>query len=184
MIPPTGKPQVKIRSANVNDAHVLARHRAGMFRDMGELPPDMEERLVQTSIAYFEEAIPRGEYVGWLVTLEGRDEAGANARKVVAGAGVQLRRILPRPGVSAISLGPEAVVLNVFTEEAWRRRGLAMKLMRHVLSWARERGIERLVLHASSTGRPLYERLGFAATNEMRYLGADLLVPTISQPST
>jgi hypothetical protein len=40
------------------------------------------------------------------------------------------------------------------------------------------------VLHASSTGRPLYERLGFVSTNEMRYLGADLLVPIISQPST
>jgi GNAT superfamily N-acetyltransferase len=186
MIPPTGKPRLKIRSATVNDAEVLARHRAGMFRDMGELPPDMEEKLIQTSIAYFEEAIPRGEYVGWLVTVDGRHgaSAGANAREIVAGAGVQLRRILPRPGASAISLGPEAVVLNVFTEAAWRRRGLAMKLMRHVLSWARERGIERIVLHASSTGRPLYERLGFVSTNEMRYLGADLLVPIISQPST
>jgi len=29
----------------------------------------------------------------------------------------------------------------------------------------------RLVLHASTEGRALYEQLGFVATNEMRYEG-------------
>src|SRR5947208_3272495 len=32
-------------------------------------------------------------------------------------------------------------------------------------------GLETLVLHASPEGRALYESLGFAATNEMRYRG-------------
>ena len=31
--------------------------------------------------------------------------------------------------------------------------------------------VQRLVLHASDEGRPLYEAIGFAATNEMRYTG-------------
>ncbi len=62
-------------------------------------------------------------------------------------------------------------MLNVFTEPAWRRRGLAELLMRHILDWARQERLDRLVLHASDDGRPLYERLGFAATNEMRYRG-------------
>ena len=43
--------------------------------------------------------------------------------------------------------------------------------MQHVIDWARGHGIARLVLHASSEGRQLYERLGFEATNEMRYTG-------------
>lgn len=43
--------------------------------------------------------------------------------------------------------------------------------MRHILDWARQERLDRLVLHASDDGRPLYERLGFAATNEMRYRG-------------
>jgi hypothetical protein len=48
--------------------------------------------------------------------------------------------------------------------------------MRHVLEWARCERLDRLVLHASPEGRPLYERLGFVPTNEMRF--ADELEPS------
>jgi hypothetical protein len=44
--------------------------------------------------------------------------------------------------------------------------------MRHVLEWARAQRLDRLVLHASAEGRALYERLGFVATNEMRFSGS------------
>jgi hypothetical protein len=44
--------------------------------------------------------------------------------------------------------------------------------MRQVIAWAGEAGIHTLVLHASEAGRPLYERLGFASTNEMRFTGS------------
>jgi hypothetical protein len=43
--------------------------------------------------------------------------------------------------------------------------------MREVIRWAGKEQLDRLVLHASDAGRPLYERLGFVATNEMRYQG-------------
>ena len=62
-------------------------------------------------------------------------------------------------------------MLNVFTERAWRRRGLAKLLMEHVIAGARTAGVTTLVLHASAEGRPLYEALGFSPTNEMRYTG-------------
>ena len=52
-----------------------------------------------------------------------------------------------------------------------RCRGLAETLMRRVIAWAGEAGVHTLVLHASEAGRPLYERLGFASTNEMRFTG-------------
>ena len=63
-------------------------------------------------------------------------------------------------------------MLNDFTEPAWRRRGLAELLMHHVLEWARDQRLDRLVLHASAEARALYERLGFVATNEMRFSGS------------
>ena len=36
---------------------------------------------------------------------------------------------------------------------------------------ARDEKLDRLLLHASVNGRALYERLGFMATNEMRFAG-------------
>jgi GNAT superfamily N-acetyltransferase len=59
-------------------------------------------------------------------------------------------------------------VLNVYCEPPHRRRGLARALMDAILDWCRERSISRVSLHASDEGRPLYEGLGFTATNEMR----------------
>ncbi|HET9039113.1 MAG TPA: GNAT family N-acetyltransferase, partial [Gemmatimonadales bacterium] len=82
----------------------------------------------------------------------------------------QLRPILPRPGPpgGSLELGPEAIVLNVYVEPAWRRQGVGEALMRSVLAELAERKVRRIVLHASDEGRRLYERLGFAQTNEMR----------------
>jgi GNAT superfamily N-acetyltransferase len=159
-----------VRFATAADAPVIAHHRIRMFEEMGELPPDAVEPLRAAAHAYLAEAIGRGEYVGWLVT-----PADAPTL-VVAGAGVQRRRVLPHPvpaggGRVRIAEGRHAIVLNVYTEPAWRRRGLGELVMREVLAWARAERLDRLVLHASDAGRQLYERLGFAATNEMRFEG-------------
>lgn len=151
----------------VDDAAVLAHHRAEMFRAMGQLVPDVYTVLVRHAHEYFIRAIPSGEYVGW-VAVEAADSAN-----VIAGAGVQLRPILPRPDHAGTRLlvGEQGLVLNVFTELAWRRRGIAEQLMDRVLAWARERRVASLVLHASAEGRRLYERLGFVGTNEMQFMG-------------
>jgi GNAT superfamily N-acetyltransferase len=72
-------------------------------------------------------------------------------------------------GRAGVAEGRHAIVLNVWTEPRWRRQGVAESLMEAVLGWARAERLDRLVLHASEAGRPLYERLGFVRTNEMRY---------------
>ena len=155
-----------IRRATVADAPVLARHRAEMFRDMGEVADELYDTLTEASRAYFARAIPEGRYVAW-VALADPDQGS-----VIGGAGVELRELLPRPAPSGRRLvrGRQGLILNVFTERPWRRRGVADALMRDLLRWCRDAGIESLVLHASDEGRPLYEKLGFTPTNEMRYM--------------
>ena len=105
--------------------------------------------------------------LGWVVFRE------AEPSTVIAGGGVQFRPLLPRPDASGGGplLGHEGLILNIYVEPAWRRRGLARRLMTTILEWAPSAGVVRLVLHASSDGRPLYESLGFVASNEMRYAG-------------
>jgi GNAT superfamily N-acetyltransferase len=156
-----------IRRATAADAGILARHRAEMFRDMGELPDQLADTLIDASRAYFEQAIPAGRYVAWVA------EAPESSETVIGGAGLQLRELLPRPapGKERLLRGSQGLILNVFTERAWRRRGVAGALMRELLRWCRANGIESVVLHASEEGRPLYRKLGFTATNEMRYQG-------------
>jgi GNAT superfamily N-acetyltransferase len=154
-----------IRRATVADAGTLARHRVEMFKDMGVLSDELYPTLFEASRAYMTHALADGRYVSWVAEL--RDPPGT----IIAGAGLQLRELLPRPNASGTRLmrGPQGLIVNVFTEGAWRRHGIAAALMRELMEWCREHGIESLVLHASDDGRSLYEKLGFAATNEMRY---------------
>jgi GNAT superfamily N-acetyltransferase len=155
---------IRIRDASVDDVAALARHRAEMFRDMGQLRDESYDALVRASAEYFARTIPIGEYVAWVAS------PAAAPDTIVGGAGVQLRPMLPRPDETApeLVLGPEGLVVNVFTERPWRRCGVAELLMRQLLAWADARRLARLVLHASPEGRRLYEMLGFVTTNEMR----------------
>lgn len=159
-----------IRRAEPSDAGIIAWHRARMFQDMGEVPPELFESLRAGAKRWLTNAFPKGEYVGWL----GCDPKSPEV--IISGAGVQLRRVAPHPftkanGEAAIAEGRHAIVINVFTEPEWRRRGLATLLMREILEWARTERIERLLLHASKDGHALYESMGFVLTNEMRYGG-------------
>lgn len=56
---------------------------------------------------------------------------------------------------------PRAQVSNVFTQPAYRRRGISRELMRRLIADARGLGIQRLILWSSEMGEPLYHSLGF-----------------------
>src|SRR5947199_10588589 len=134
-----------------------------MFRDMRELPDDLYDTLVDAARAYFAAAIVDGRYVGWVA------EVDHPSGEIIAGAGLQLRELLPRPDVARERLvrGPQGLVLNVYTERAWRRRGVADALMRELLRWCRENGIESVVLHAPGALRPPSENAGRTPTTEI-----------------
>ena len=156
----------RVRHATPADAAVITHHRVAMFRDMGVLDAREVPALEAATRAYLADSLPSGAYLGWMVETAG---------DVVAGGGVLMRQLLPRPGQP--EGGEEAYVLNVYTEPAHRRRGLARVLMEAILDWCRARGVSRISLHASDEGRPLYESMAFLATNEMRRDG--LVIATL-----
>lgn len=59
-------------------------------------------------------------------------------------------------------------ILQVYTDPAWRGRGIASSIVERIVTSARARGYPRILLHSSPAGRSLYERLGFQPTTEMR----------------
>jgi GNAT superfamily N-acetyltransferase len=55
-------------------------------------------------------------------------------------------------------------VSSVFTRPAYRRQGIARRLMQMLIASAREEGVGRLILWSSEMGRPLYQQLGFTGS--------------------
>jgi GNAT superfamily N-acetyltransferase len=159
-----------IRFAAAGDAEIIGDHRARMFTEMGQVPPEAFDELRKQSCKRIREYLNRGEYVGWLAS------PATDLSRVIGGAGVQLRQVLPHPSSNGdlwvgVAEGRHAIIINVFTDPAWRRQGLALKLIREIINWSRAERLDRLVLHSSDAARSLYQRLGFVCTNEMRLAG-------------
>ena len=158
----------RIRRATAQDAEIIAWHRSRMFQDMGDVSDDTFEILCSKARVRLKEWLESGDYIGWFATRSDKPET------IVGGAGVQLQPILPRPlNASTIGEGRQGTIVNVFTEPQWRRRGIAGRLVKEIITWSRNEQIDRLLLHVSDDGRSVYERLGFIAGNEMRFVGVN-----------
>ncbi len=135
-----------------------------MFSDMGQVPTAvLADKLLAESAIGLAELLQDGSYAGWLAV-------DANDR-VIGGAGVHVKAQLPRISSDGlrVTTSPVPLVVNVYTEPDWRGHGVARALMKALMVWASARGCDRVVLHASDAGRPLYVSLGFVPTNEMRW---------------
>ncbi|HEY1239859.1 MAG TPA: GNAT family N-acetyltransferase [Bryobacteraceae bacterium] len=133
------------------------KHRRAMFFDMGRRDEAWLDEVAGSFLPWVRQRLETGEYQAWF--------ALAPDGTVAAGAGLWFLDWFPHR-LDRGSL--RGYLLNVYTEPEYRRRGLARRLVAITLDCCRERGITIATLHASDDGRPLYESLGFTATNEMR----------------
>lgn len=58
-------------------------------------------------------------------------------------------------------------VTNMYTAPEHRRRGIATLLLGKLVKEAKSRNVEKLWLHASKMGRPVYLKYGFQETDEL-----------------
>jgi len=94
-----------------------------------------------------------GDTVGIFVV----DHPERPARLVSCGAGVAVPR-LPNPWHPD---GRAGYLQWMCTDPAFRGRGYGRAVLRAVLGWLEEHGIDNVELHATAEGRPLYRSEGF-----------------------
>lgn len=144
-----------LRSATSADVQLIASHRKAMFVAMGH-PAESLDPMDRHFVPWLRSRLAEGFYLGWVATVDGL---------AVGSAGMMLVDWPPNLYDPAGTV--RGYLLNVFVEEAYRRRGIARMLVETCLAEARRRRIQVISLHASAAGRPLYEGMGFAISNEM-----------------
>jgi GNAT superfamily N-acetyltransferase len=145
----------ELRPVTPDDLDLVCRHRREMFRASGR-SDEVVAAMDAPFRAWLQPRLAAGDYFGWIV------EAGGAP---VAGLGMMVIDWPPHP--SHPTQGRRGYILNVYVEPQHRGRGLAKMLMARATDEGRRRGLAFMVLHATAMGRPLYERLGWAATSEM-----------------
>lgn len=137
-------------------------------------------RVVAMKLAMFEESghanafaanaseVIFGDYQRLYVTSEAQHFVAETEGAVVACAGAFLKSDLPFRYFQVPVYG---FIGDVFTEPAFRARGIAKALNEKALAWLRLKGVSMVRLLASEAGRPLYAKLGFVASDEMVLTG-------------
>jgi GNAT superfamily N-acetyltransferase len=144
-----------IREASIDDTPEILRMRRGMYEDMGYADISALDGMISVSSAYLAKHLEDGSFRAWLA---------CSGEHVVAGGAVIISPWLAHPYDLECR---RATILNVYTDRAYRRRGIGRALMQTMIDWCRSEGFARVTLHASDDGRHLYESLGFEASNEM-----------------
>jgi GNAT superfamily N-acetyltransferase len=130
-----------------------------MFLEMGYGDAAALDAMASAFRPWLRRMMESAEYLAWVAT--GPEDA------IVGGLGLWLMDWPPHMIGAGARRGN---ILNVYTNQAFRRQGIARRLMEVALDWCRANAIGAVILHSSVDGRALYETLGFAATNEMRLL--------------
>ena len=152
----------QVREATLADADTLARHRAGMFTDMG-VPVD--PAMIAEFRRWLNEMMPAGTYRAWVVE--------STTGEVISGGGIT---IIPWPPGPRSLGGRVAFVYNVYTEPAFRKQGHGRAIMEAIHTWCRAAGIWSVALNASQFGQALYEAMGYRVTDSpMMYVALNQL---------
>jgi len=129
-----------------------------MFKEMSRPTAKQLDEMDESYRRWARDLMGRRLFRGYIV-MTGR-------KKVAASGCVWLREQQPSPGH-----GPEMVpyVLSVYTEREFRRKGLASMILKESMAWARKKGYPMILLHASTAGRQVYEKLGWTSGREMEF---------------
>lgn len=155
-------PAFTVRRATPADIPALVELRIAFDHELaGPLPTELVDEHRASIESYLRSHVPDGRYRMWVADASG---------EVVGMAGLV---VIDRPPHPRSRRAPEAMVFNVMTAPAWRRRGIGRAVMEAVIAEGRALGCRRLVLRASDDGSHLYAALGFRDPGNWRQLDLD-----------
>lgn len=134
------------RRAELSDIKEISEIRKKQIQDEGQTPDiDIDEDLYK----YFEKYMGSGELIEWVAEDEGR---------IIATAAIVFMDFPPSFNNKT---GRTGYVGNVYTADEYRGKGIAGQLLEKLEEEAKQRGITRLLLHASEAGRKAYLKSGY-----------------------
>ena len=159
-----------LRRAELTDVQTLVDLRLAYLREVDKLPDDAFDSSLTAAIRrYFMRKMPTGEYIGWVALARpgvAAETRGSLRSRVIGTAGLF---IYDRPPVMS-GTDREGRLVNVFTVEGWRGRGVGNALIDACVETARRGGVHRILVDDGPSGRHLYEKTGFTTVNTVMEL--------------
>ena len=139
------------RKTTKADMKILMKLRLEMLREVNGLSGEYEydENFISESRRYFESG-------------EQTTVIASDGETLVGCASLSYTWFMP---TFSHPTGNRAHLMNVYTRADYRRRGISKKMVEILIDEAKENGVTEISLDATEIGRPLYESLGFKASD-------------------
>ena len=143
---------MEIKKTTPNDIENLMEIRLEMLRVVNNLKDSeiFSDNLIECSREYF----LHGDQTT-VFAMEGDKIAGCTTLSYIT--------IMP---TFSHPTGKRAHLMNVYTREAFRRRGVGKLMIQFLIDEAKSRGVTEISLDATQMGHPLYKSLGFNDNSE------------------
>ncbi|MCL2059837.1 MAG: GNAT family N-acetyltransferase [Oscillospiraceae bacterium] len=144
------------RRADMGDIELLVATRVEFFAErLTEMTDDEKTDMNARLKSYFESAMGDGSFVAFLAF---------DGERLAATSGVNFYTNPPNPRNLT---GRTAYISNMYTKPEYRGMGAATRLFDMTVGEARARGCGKATLVATEMGRPIYEKYGFTAPNNV-----------------
>lgn len=147
---------INYRIATKDDINLLMESRLEMLKVVNNLESEYQfsPDFVDNSRTYFE----NGDQT---TVLALKDET------VIGCASICYINVMP---TFDHPIGNRAHLMNVYTNNQYRRQGIAYHMVNMLIQEAKERGITEISLDATQSGRALYKKCGFVDSEECMVL--------------
>jgi GNAT superfamily N-acetyltransferase len=145
--------RLRIRTMCTDDLAAVTALRLALLQETGTTEGDVRP-LQQVTQDFFQRSLDSADWQTWVA-----EAPGSPAPVAIGTMALWLRP--PYPGNPG---GLDAYLLNMYTAPAQRGQGAARGIVAAALEWARQRGVPKVVLHATAQGRALYEAFGFTGS--------------------
>ena len=137
---------IEYRKLTTDEIDTFARLRIRQLREEGATG---EEDLLPALLDYYGRHLPNGSFVAYLA-MDGTTMVGTGAVSVVE-----------KPAWFGCPTGRIGLISSIYTDSAYRRQGIAKRLLSLVAEAAREKDCGTVWVTASDMGVPFYSAFGF-----------------------
>jgi predicted acetyltransferase len=147
--------KILFRKATIKDIDTLIDYRILFLNETyGNQTSEIISRLRETLRPYFIKSLQNNSFVSWIAEYE----------KMPIGFGGMVIR--EQPGNFYIPNGRTGYILNMFTVKDFRKNGVCSSIIQRLIDESKQNGLDRLELHASEDGEPIYKQFGFREPKE------------------
>jgi GNAT superfamily N-acetyltransferase len=149
--------KLNYRKLNANDTVLFVRLRFQFFtnnnRNINQTEKDEMEIYLKE---YFNKHIATGDFIGMICEYE---------KSVISAAYLV---IIEWPSNLNFVNGMKGILVNIFTEKEYRKKGIATNIIKKLIEEAKKKGVKTIELSATEAGEKMYTEIGFKESEYKR----------------